>query len=155
MMVLDRIIDVLRNGRAKKLALLMAAVLLAAAGLTASPRTWLSAATTPAEKLTASASTQNSSVTQQQEQGVIRLLTSGFTEAEISGMSGQYRLVATRASQNEEVVLQLKTGSGELVQEITMPQEKLDWTTLIELAAGSYTLTVVNHPDWVCQITIQ
>ena len=151
----DPIIDVLRKGRAKKLALLTAMVLLAAAGLTVSARTWLSAATTPAESHSAPVSPHNSSTTQQQEQGVIRLLTSGFSQAEISGGSGQYRLVATRASQNEEVVLQLKTGSGELVQEITMPQEKLDWTTLIELAAGSYTLTVVNHPDWVCQITIQ
>jgi hypothetical protein len=137
---------------------LIAVLLVVVLGMAASARTWLksTSSTRPAgieNKLAASPALANSPAIQ--EQAVIRLLTSGFNPTQISGAAGQYRLVATRPSRDEEVVLQLKRESGELVQEIEMPQEKSNWTTLIELEAGSYTLTVANHPQWICHITVQ
>jgi hypothetical protein len=146
------------KGRTRRPAWLVAAVLVIVLGMTASARTWLKSASP-----TRTAGMENSPPAPTtlphrptlQEQAIIRLLTSGFSQTQISGAAGQYRLVMTRTSQDEEVVLQLKTESGELVQEIAMPQEKLDWTTLIELEAGSYMLTVVNHPQWTCHITVQ
>lgn len=150
-----RIKDGLRTGRGNKLVWLTATLLFITAGLTVSARTWLSPRTIAESFTVPAAPTQVSLPAQEPERGVIRLLTSGFSSTEVSGTSGQYRLVMTRSYQNEEVVVQLKKDSGELVQEIEMPQEKVDWTTLIELQAGSYTLTVANHPDWVCQINIQ
>ena len=89
------------------------------------------------------------------EQAVIRLLTTGFSPTEVSGAAGQYRLVATRGSRDEQLTFQLKRSSGELVQELAMPQDKVDWTTLLEIGTGSYTLTVSTHQDWVCHITVQ
>jgi hypothetical protein len=139
----------------RRLVWLAAALLLVAAGLTVSARTWLSPGEMNAKSLAVSSPLQSSPNVQEQERGLIRLLTSGFSQTEVTGTGGQYRLVMTRASQDEAVVLQLKRESGELVQEITMPQEKLNWTTLVELEAGSYTLTVTNHPQWVCNISIQ
>jgi hypothetical protein len=137
---------------------LIAAVLVAVLGMAASARTWLKPTSSNRiavmeNKLATSTTLTNRPA--MQEQAVIRLLTSGFNPTQVSGASGQYRLVMTRPSRDEEVVLQLKTATGELVQEIEMPQEKADWTTLIELEAGSYTLTVSNHPQWTCQITVQ
>jgi hypothetical protein len=133
----------------------MVALVLTAMVVTVSAGTWLSSREPMAESLPAPASPQSNPTAQQQERGVIRLLTSGFSQTEVSGTSGQYRLVVTRSSQNEEVILQLKTDSGQLIREIEIPQEKLDWTTLIELEAGSYQLSVVNHLEWVCHITVQ
>jgi hypothetical protein len=92
---------------------------------------------------------------QGQERAVIRVLTSGFNPAEVSGEAGSYRVAVTRPSGEEEVKLELRSASGELIQELVMPQQKLDWTTLIELQRGSYTLRVVNHPQWMCRISVQ
>jgi hypothetical protein len=150
-----RIKNQLKNGRGRKLVWLTIALLLITFGLTVSARTWMSVGSPDAKSLHTPTAPQNSLSAQEQERGVIRLLTSGFSPTEVSGLRGQYRLVTTRPSQGEEVVLQLKTATGELVQEIEMPQEKADWTSLIELEAGSYTLTVVNHPQWTCHISVQ
>jgi hypothetical protein len=149
----ERMKNAWQRSSQKRLVWLSAALLLIAVGLTVSARTWLSPRGTVARSLAVSSPRQSSPSAQ--EQGVIRLLTSGFSQTEVTGTDGQYRLVATRASRDEAVVLQLKRESGELVQKITMPQEKLNWTTLIELEAGSYTLTVNNHPLWMCHITVQ
>lgn len=152
--MLKQIKSGLRSGRGEKLAWVMAALLLIAAGLTVSARTWFSSGTI-AESLPTPASRQNSLPVQEQERGLIKLLTGGFSQTEVSGSSGHYRLVMTRPSRDEAVVLQLKTETGGLVQEIEMPQEKVNWTTLIELEAGSYSLTVVNHPGWICHISVE
>jgi hypothetical protein len=148
------------KGRAKAPVWLMAAVLVAVIGMVASARTWLISG--PSINATAMAMANHpptpATITRSptlQEQAVIRLLTSGFSSTEVTGSAGHYRLVATRTSREEEVVLQVKTEVGELVQDLTMPQEKLDWTTTIELQSGSYNLTVTNHPSWVCHITVQ
>lgn len=152
-----RMKDQLRSGHGRKLVWLIAALLLITAGLTVTARTWLSSGEVVAKSVPkpAPADTNPRAQAPQEERAVIRLLTSGFSPTELSDTSGPYRLVITRPSQDEEVVLQLKTESGELVQEIEMPSEKLNWTTLIELEAGSYTLTVANHPQWVCHLTVQ
>lgn len=147
--------DQLKNGPGRKLVWLTGGLLLITFGLTVSARTWLSFRSTTAESLPTPATRQSGLQPQEQERGVIRLLTSGFSPTEVSGQSGQYRLVATRPSQDEDVVLQLKTETGALVQELQMPQDKADWTTLIDLQTGSYTLTVVNHSGWVCHINVQ
>lgn len=131
----------------------IAAVVLGAMALTASAGTWLSSGKNAAKSLPPKAAQQNSAPVG--EQGIIRLLASGFDSAEVSGPAGRYRIVATRASREEQVTLQLKRADGELVEEFVMPQEKLDWTTVIELQVGSYTLGVVNRPEWTCRITVQ
>lgn len=153
--MLKKLKDRLRTRRGKKAVWLLAALLLITAGLTVSARTWLSSRTIAEGLAVPAAPGQSSLPIPEPERGVIRLLTNGFSPTEISGTSGQYRLVMTRMNQNEEIILQLKKDTGELVQEIEMPQEKVDWTTLIELQAGSYKGTVVNHPEWVCHIIIQ
>jgi hypothetical protein len=137
---------------------LIAALLVAVLGIAAGARTWLKSTSSTRPDVMENKLATSTTLTNRpamQEQAVIRLLTGGFNPSEISGASGQYRLVVTRPSRDEGVVLQLKMATGELVREIEMPQEKLDWTTLIELAPGSYTLTVVNHPQWTCLISVQ
>ena len=152
----ERMKNALQRSSQRHLVWLIAALLLIAVGLTVSARTWLSSKASIAESLPAPVSRPNNLPAQEKEErAVIRLLTSGFSQTEVSGTGGQYRLVATRSSREEEIVLQLKRENGELVEELTMPQEKLNWTTLIELEAGSYTLTVNNHPQWMCHITVQ
>jgi hypothetical protein len=146
--------DTLRKCSQRRAVRLVAVVMLAATALTVSARTWLSfrEARTKSVAMTTAPETSASA---QAEQGVIRLLTSGFNPTSVTGSAGQYRLAVTRVSRDEEVVLQLKSSSGEIVQEIRMPQEQTDWTTVIEIESGSYSLTVTNHPDWVCNITVQ
>lgn len=133
--------------------LIAAVVTLVAIGLTVSAKTWITSREAAANSVPSPLTQANSGQTQ--EQGIIRLLTSGFNPAELNGSPGQYRIVATRPNKDEQVVLQLSWRSGGVIQELVMPQEKLDWTTLIELQEGSYTLSVANHPEWNCLITIQ
>jgi hypothetical protein len=151
--MLVRIKDGLRIRHSESVAGPTIILLLITVGLTLSASAWLSSGETIAQSLPAATLRQDRLTPQ--ERGIIRLLTNGFSPPEVSGTSGQYRLVITRPSRSEEVVLQLKRENGELVQEIAMPEEKLNWTMLIELEAGSYTLTVVNHPQWVCRLTVQ
>jgi hypothetical protein len=133
-------------------ALLLAACLLVSAAIKLSAADASTTRKTPAPTLLTRGASSSS---QQEERAVIRLLTNGFSPTEVAGAPGMYRLVTTRRSRDEEITLQLKKSSGEVVQEIVVPQDKLDWTTLIEIEAGSYSLVVTGHADWVCNITVQ
>jgi hypothetical protein len=147
--------DVLRRSSRRRLVWFSGALILIAAGLTVSARTWLAPRQVVVRSTAAAAPMQGSSAPQAEEHGLIRLLTSGFSQPEVAGTAGQYRVVMTRVSKDEEVRLQLKSAGGETLQEIVMPPERADWTTLINLETGSYSLTVSNHPQWVCQLTVQ
>lgn len=146
--------NALRRQGERKIVWLTAAALLMAAGLSANAGNWLSNRRAVVNSLPVPAVVQQNA-TPIRERAVIRLLTSGFNPTEVTGAAGHYRIVATRRSRTEEVKLQLKLEGGELVEELLMPEDEVNWTTLIELQSGSYQLNVVNHPEWVCHIDVQ
>ena len=51
-----------------------------------------------------------------------------------------------------EYTLQLKASDGTVVKEVQVQQGSTAWT--VTLAAGEYNLTEVNHPQWLCRITV-
>ncbi len=143
---------VMLSERGKRAAQAMAVLLLVATGLTASARAWFSGAGEPKVKNTVAAVTQDSGA--QEVRGLVRLTADGFSPAQLNGAPGKYRIAMTRWSRDEIVIL-VRSAGGETLKEMTVPQGQLDWTTLVELGSGSYVLKVANHPEWVCQITVQ
>ena len=83
----------------------------------------------------------------------IALGNNGFTPSEVTHAAGTFALAVENQDVSSEYVLQLKGGSGTLLNEVRVQKGSAVWT--VDLPAGSYTLMVANHPDWVCQITIQ
>ncbi|HKS30531.1 MAG TPA: hypothetical protein VJS44_22085, partial [Pyrinomonadaceae bacterium] len=79
----------------------------------------------------------------------------GFDPVQVTRTGGEFRLCLNKRPRADDLVVRLKKQSGELVKEISLPKESIDWSEMVNLAAGSYTLTEANHSGWACQITIQ
>jgi hypothetical protein len=89
----------------------------------------------------------------QDDEVQVVLGTAGFTPAEVTHAAGAFAVAVDNQGVTGEYVLQLKGAGGALLDEIRVQKGSVVWT--VELAAGTYTLTVANHPDWLCQITVQ
>lgn len=84
---------------------------------------------------------------------LLELSTDGFTPAEATHPAGAFAISVDNRNVEGEYVLQLKGGGGTLLNEVRVQKGSAGWT--VDLPAGTYTLMVANHPDWVCQITTQ
>jgi hypothetical protein len=85
----------------------------------------------------------------------IMLRASGFDPAEMIRPIGGFTLGVDKASISEELVLRLAKEDGTQLEEMQVPADVLNWYKRLELPKGQYTLTVANHPEWTCHITIQ
>jgi ribose 5-phosphate isomerase len=84
---------------------------------------------------------------------LLGLSTDGFTPAEVTHPAGAFAISVDNQDVAGEYVLQLKGEGGALLNEVRVQKGSAGWT--VDLAAGTYTLMVANHPAWVCQITVQ
>ena len=82
---------------------------------------------------------------------LIELSTDGFAPAEVTHPAGAFAISVDNRNVAGEYVLQLKGEGGTLLNEVRVQRGSAGWT--VDLPAGTYTLMVANHPDWVCQIT--
>jgi len=83
----------------------------------------------------------------------IALSTNGFAQAEVSHAAGKFALAVDNQDVTDEYVLQLKGAGGVLLDEVRVQKGSAVWS--VDLPVGTYTLMVANHPDWLCQITLQ
>lgn len=91
---------------------------------------------------------------QRLEAEVITLNPSGFEPSEITRPAGPFILALHNRSGLEQLMLRIDTTSGPRMREIRMQWEKSDWSDVVELPVGSYTVTEPNNPDWVLRLTI-
>lgn len=84
---------------------------------------------------------------------LIELSTNGFAPAEVTRPAGAFAISVDNRDVAGEYVLHLKGEGGVLLKEVRVQKGSAGWT--VDLPAGTYTLMVANHPDWVCQITLQ
>lgn len=79
---------------------------------------------------------------------------SGFTPNQVSHAAGQFQLKVKNQSGAAEVTLRLSDAQGNKVTEAKLTEKVKEWSMPLELAAGSYTLTEVNHSSWTCAVTV-
>ena len=89
------------------------------------------------------------------ESEVITLSSTGFTPSEISRPRGRFVILVDNRTELEEVKLILSRVDGQKLHEAKRTKEELIWRQLEDLPPGEYRLTVLDHPDWVCQITVK
>jgi hypothetical protein len=88
------------------------------------------------------------------EAELITLHPTGFEPSEITRPAGPFILAFQNRSGLEQLMLRIDKSSGPRVREVPMHREKSDWSDVVELPVGSYTVTEVNNPDWILRLTI-
>jgi len=91
------------------------------------------------------------------DQLLVKLRSSGFEQSEVSHADGQFVLVVEvgKDFRNEEIALELKRADGSVIAEMSVPAGMPVQSQEVNLQAGQYTLSVINHAAWVCTITVQ
>lgn len=85
---------------------------------------------------------------------VTTLSQSGFSPTELSHPPGHFNLRVNNQSGLPKITLSLSKSNGEKLTEVPLT-DKVRWVTAeVDLAPGSYTLTVANHADWTCIIEV-
>lgn len=85
----------------------------------------------------------------------LTLRAEGFAPDALTRPAGRFRLSVDNRSGVEEITLRLNREDGTLVREMFIRRGTVDWSEVIDLAAGVYVLSEVSHPAWVCRITAQ
>ena len=88
------------------------------------------------------------------EAELITLHPTGFEPSEINRPAGPFILSFQNRSGLEQLRLRIDKSSGPSVREVQSHREKSDWSDMIELPVGSYTVTEVNNPEWVLRLNI-
>ena len=78
----------------------------------------------------------------------------GFDPAEVMRPAGRFMLSVDNRSGVEKVTLILRRGNGSKVIEDKVLNGNGDWSELIDLQPGRYTLTEADHPGWKCDLLI-
>lgn len=88
------------------------------------------------------------------EAELITIKPTGFDPLEIRRPPGRFYLRVNNRSGIHDLELRLDQERGARVQDVRLPRGRLGWNKMLELPPGRYTLSEINHPEWVCTITI-
>ena len=84
----------------------------------------------------------------------ITLRPTGFEPTELIRPRGLFLLVVNNRSNNPDIELRLDHESGERQYQERVRGGKLDWRKPLDLRPGRYLLREMNHPQWMCYITV-
>jgi hypothetical protein len=85
---------------------------------------------------------------------IITITPRGFEPLEIRRAPGRFILMVENRSGLETVTFRLDQENGSRLYEKELPQEKPDWSEVIDLQPGTYQLTEADHADWLSRVTI-
>lgn len=85
---------------------------------------------------------------------LITIRPAGFDPTEITLTDGHFRIAVDNKSGLDEVTLRLTREGGARVRGLRLSPEQHKWREKIVLPPGSYLLTAVGHPNWLCRITV-
>jgi hypothetical protein len=85
---------------------------------------------------------------------LITIAPGGFDVSQITSPAVPFFLLVENRSGLDEVSLLLDRVAGARLRQVTVPQEQLDWSDLVDLSPGEYVLSERSHPSWICRITI-
>ena len=89
------------------------------------------------------------------EAELVTLTPTGFEPREIVRPPGPFLLSVDNYSGQVSLTLHLTAESRGRLRETAVPGRQRDWSEVLTLPPGRYTLAEVNHPGWVCHITIR
>lgn len=84
----------------------------------------------------------------------IALRMNGFAPAEIERPAGDFFISVTNLTGFPDLEFQLDREKGEQLHSVKVPREKPTWRQSVRLTPGTYLLTVRDHSEWSCRITI-
>ena len=85
---------------------------------------------------------------------LLALKIDGFEPAEVIWDKKEFLLVIDNHTAITDLTFQLNREHGARVKEIKMKMRRQRTAGVFDLSPGQYVLTEVNHPDWVCRITV-
>jgi hypothetical protein len=97
---------------------------------------------------------QDELANQELEAEVITILPTGFQPAEIIRSKGEFLMVINNRTGLEEVNWQLDREVGGNLHKVKMREGKLRSGSFEKLPPGRYRLSELDHPQWLCLITI-
>ncbi len=109
---------------------------------------------------THSVSSQPAPTSQQDENesdakvAALTLRPNGFEPTEITIPAGKYLMVVRNRTGLDQFALRLERTTGARLQDVRLPRYKRDWKQFMQLTPDTYLLSEVDHPDWVCRITV-
>ena len=83
----------------------------------------------------------------------VELNGNGFTPGEVQHAPGSFAILVDNKTISGEYTLNLKAEDGTVVSELQVQKGSSAWT--VSLQTGRYTLTEINHSQWVCSIVVQ
>ena len=84
----------------------------------------------------------------------IALRMNGFLPDEITRPAGNFLISVTNLTGLPDIGLRLDRETGAPLHSARVPKEKRTWRQHVYLSPGNYLLTVTDHPEWSCRITI-
>lgn len=101
-----------------------------------------------------SAARARSWLIQEPEEVVLTLSAEGFMPAEVTRGPGRFQLSVDNRSGVEQLTLNLKAADGTLLREMRIAPGS-DWSELLDLTPGNYTLAEASHSNWVCVFIVR
>ena len=83
----------------------------------------------------------------------IELSRNEFSPSEVQHAPGSFAISVENTTLSSEYKLRLKAEDGTVLNEVQVQKGSSAWT--VTLQTGRYTLTEVNHSQWVCNIVVQ
>lgn len=83
----------------------------------------------------------------------IELSSNGFSPSEVQHTPGSFAISVENTTLSSEYKLRLKAEDGTVLNEVQVQKGSSAWT--VSLQTGRYTLTEVNHSQWICNIVVQ
>ena len=83
----------------------------------------------------------------------VELTTNGFTPSEVQHAPGSFAIAVENNALLTEYKLRLKAEDGTILNEVQVQKGSSAWT--VNLQTGRYTLTEVDHSEWICTIVVQ
>jgi hypothetical protein len=83
----------------------------------------------------------------------IELSSNGFSPSEVQHAPGSFAISVENTTLSSEYKLRLKAADGTVLSEVQVQKGSSAWT--VTLQTGRYTLTEVNHSQWICNIVVQ
>lgn len=84
----------------------------------------------------------------------IALRMNGFAPAAIERPAGDFFISVTNLTGFPDLEFRLDREKGERLHSVQVPREQPTWRQSVRLTPGTYLLTVRDHSEWSCRITI-
>lgn len=95
----------------------------------------------------------DAAVPQGRDEVKVELNANGFTPSEVQHAPGSFAISVDNKIISGEYTLNLKAEDGTVLSELKVQKGSSAWT--VTLQTGRYTLTEINHSQWVCSIVVQ